>query len=105
MKTEQPTATVTVKIYTKDIFIPVDAADKIGARAGSVLLFRTDEDEGRIEIAVGQELEDSSGFTLSTNNGQLRASNAMLRAIPKGEYTVKNPEFDGELDWFELVRV
>lgn len=94
----------TIKIYTKDIFLSKEAQEKMKAEEGDSLLVNFDEEEKTIEIAIAPRLDGKEGFLLSNNNGALRAANNLIRKIPKGEYSLGEASFDGEIDWFELDR-
>lgn len=94
-----------IKIYTKDVFLSKEAQEEMKAEEGNLLLINFDEEEGTIEIAIAPRLDGKEGFLLSNNNGLLRASNNLIRKIPKGDYSLGEASFDGEIDWFDLERM
>ena len=96
--------TNSVRVYTNDMFLPKEISETIGAKAGSGLIVSFDEETNKLEIAIAPELGIKKGFMLADSNGMLRARNILFRIIPKGNYTIEENYFDGEIDWFELEK-
>lgn len=73
-------------------------------------LFSKDADTGQWYFCVLPELSIRSGYKLQVSgskhgglcmNGARRYSD---NGLIKGPYILSDPEFDGELDWFELIK-
>ena len=98
-------------IGTVVAYYNIHLIDKLKLTSDSRILFSVDRDTSQWYLCVLPELSNMKGFKLSRvkgGNNLFLVSSGMKRYIEngleEGYYFIGEPEFDGNLDWFELIK-
>lgn len=103
--TEEVTGVPTVTVRASYLRIHPLAQELLGASSEDRITLSRDTDSGEYRIGILPMTSEEEGVHLSNTHGLLQSNAIRYEDMDNGNYTLRGPVFENDIDWWALVKL